>query len=151
MTMEATLTRTTAAPAITTLGLGLGSGVEVGIVGEHFTVTVYRRQLSKDRFNEEMERCGVYIPHADAQWEMPENSNFYRGRESSRPGSQYEVIKYGTCGQSGVHIARGNLEFRNPLYVCETCQPGDSTETSDSDDSCDDELVKEALLVVRPS
>jgi len=94
---------------------------------------------TKDRFNEEMERCGIYIPHADAQWEMPENSNFYRfddmlhmyrkcdaptctcprGRESSRPGSQYEVIKCETCGQAGVHIACGNLEFRNPLYVCE--------------------------------
>ena len=84
---------------------------------------------TKDRFNEEMERCGIYIPHADAQWEMPENSNFYRysqdilknnsnqlpicrfddmlhmyrkcdaptctcprGRENSRPGSQYEVV-----------------------------------------------------------
>eukprot|EP00090_Calanus_glacialis_P002522 TRINITY_DN11897_c0_g1_i1.p1 TRINITY_DN11897_c0_g1~~TRINITY_DN11897_c0_g1_i1.p1 ORF type:complete len:565 (-),score=165.33 TRINITY_DN11897_c0_g1_i1:574-2217(-) len=121
---------------------------------------------TKDRFNEEMERCGIYIPHADAQWEMPENSNFYRfddmlhmyrkcdaptctcprGRENSRPGSQYEVIKCETCGQSGVHIACGGLEFRNPLYVCETCQPQDSTENSDSDDSCDDELVKEALL-----
>jgi len=121
---------------------------------------------TKDRFNEEMERCGIYIPHADAQWEMPENSNFYRfddmlhmyrkcdapsctcprGRESSRPGSQYEVIKCETCGQSGVHIACGNLEFRNPLYVCETCQPQDSTETEDSDDSCDDDLVREALL-----
>jgi len=121
---------------------------------------------TKDRFNEEMERCGIYIPHADAQWEMPENSNFYRfddmlhmyrkcdaatctcprGRENSRPGSQYEVIKCETCGQSGVHIACGGLEFRNPLYVCETCQPQDSTETSDSDDSCDDDLVREALL-----
>jgi len=121
---------------------------------------------TKDRFNEEMERCGIYIPHADAQWEMPENSNFYRfddmlhmyrkcdaatctcprGRENSRPGSQYEVIKCETCGQSGVHIACGGLEFRNPLYVCETCQPQDSTESSDSDDSCDDNLVKEALL-----
>jgi len=121
---------------------------------------------AKDKFNEEMERCGIYIPHADAQWEMPENSNFYRfddmlhmyrkcdaatctcprGRESSRPGSQYEVIKCETCGQSGVHIACGNLEFRNPLYVCETCQPQDSTETEDSDDSCDDDLVREALL-----
>jgi len=121
---------------------------------------------TKERFNEEMERCGIYIPHADAQWEMPENSNFYRfddmlhmyrkcdaptctcprGRENSRPGSQYEVIKCETCGQSGVHIACGNLEFRNPLYVCETCQPQDSTETEDSDDSCDDDLVREALL-----
>lgn len=121
---------------------------------------------AKDRFNEEMERCGIYIPHADAQWEMPENSNFYRfddmlhmyrkcdaptctcprGRENSRPGSQYEVIKCETCGQSGVHIACGGLEFRNPLYVCETCQPNDSTETDDSDDSCDADLVREALL-----
>jgi len=121
---------------------------------------------TKERFNEEMERCGIYIPHADAQWEMPENSNFYRfddmlhmyrkcdaptctcprGRESSRPGSQYEVIKCETCGQSGVHIACGKLEFRNPLYVCETCQPQDSTETEESEDSCDDDLVREALL-----
>eukprot|EP00092_Neocalanus_flemingeri_P018536 GFUD01020072.1.p1 GENE.GFUD01020072.1~~GFUD01020072.1.p1 ORF type:complete len:536 (-),score=116.49 GFUD01020072.1:441-2048(-) len=121
---------------------------------------------AKESFNEEMERCGIYIPHADAQWEMPENSNFYRfddmlhmyrkcdaptctcprGRENSRPGSQYEVIKCDTCGQSGVHIACGKLEFRNPVYICETCQPGDSTETSDSDDSCDDDLVREALL-----
>ena len=23
-------------------------------------------------------RCGIYIPHADATWEMPENSGFYR-------------------------------------------------------------------------
>jgi len=122
---------------------------------------------TKERFNEEMERCGIYIPHADAQWEMPENSNFYRfddmlhmyrkcdaptctcprGRENSRPGSQYEVIKCETCGQSGVHIACGGLEFRNPMYVCESCQPNDSTETDDSDDSsCDGDLVKEALL-----
>jgi len=121
---------------------------------------------TKDSFNDEMERCGIYIPHADAQWEMPENSNFYRfddmlhmyrkcdaptcscprGRENSRPGSQYEVIKCETCGQSGVHIACGNLEFRNPLYVCETCQPKISSESSSSDESCDDDLVKEALL-----
>ena len=36
------------------------------------------------------------------------------------------------------------------FYFCclfvQTCQPQDSTENSDSDDSCDDELVKEALL-----
>ena len=36
----------------------------------------------KETFNEEMELRGIYVPHADAQWEMPENSNFYRSEQS---------------------------------------------------------------------
>ena len=34
----------------------------------------------------------------------------------------------------------------NNVTIGQTCQPNDSTETSDSDDSCDDDLVREALL-----
>lgn len=116
----------------------------------------------KDRFNEEMERCGIYIPHADAQWEMPENSNFYRfddmlhmyrrcdallcscphGREFSRPGTRYEVIKCETCGQSGTHVACGKLEV-GARYVCEACEPRISSETEDSDE--EDRAVRERL------
>jgi hypothetical protein len=72
-------------------------------VGEHFTMTVYRRQLSKDRFNEEMETTRRWRGAGSTflmQMLSAENSNFYRGRKSSRPGSQYEVIKYGTCASS---------------------------------------------------
>ena len=117
----------------------------------------------KEKFNEEMERCGVYIPHADAQWEMPENSNFYQfddmlnmyrrcdsilcssphGREFSRPGTMYEVIKCETCGQSGVHVKCGKLELKNPKYTCDTCQPRDNDETEDSDE--EDRIVREKL------
>ena len=117
----------------------------------------------KDKFNEEMERCGVYIPHADAQWEMPENSNFYQfddmlnmyrrcdailcscphGREFSRPGTMYEVIKCETCGQSGVHVQCGKLELKNPRYTCDSCQPRDNDDTEDSDE--EDRIVRKKL------
>jgi len=116
----------------------------------------------KDKFNEEMEKCGIYIPHADAQWEMPENSNFYRfddmlhmyrrcdallcscphGREFSRPGTKYEVIKCETCGQSGTHVACGKLEVGG-RYLCESCEPKISSDTEDSDE--EDKAVREKL------
>ena len=117
----------------------------------------------KEAFNAEMERCGVYIPHADAQWEMPENSNFYQfddmlsthrrcdhllctcphGREFSRPGTQYEVIRCETCGQSGVHVACGRLEVKSPKYTCDSCQPRAASDTEDSDE--EDRAVRERL------
>lgn len=121
----------------------------------------------KDKFNDEIERCGIYVPHADAQWEMPENSTFYqfedmlnmyrrcdavdcscpRGRDSSKPGSEYEVINCETCGQSGVHIACGGLEASNPVFVCTACQPEvDTEEDSEMDSEEEDEMVRETLL-----
>ena len=116
----------------------------------------------KERFMVEMEQCGVYIPHADAQWEMPENSNFYQfddmlnmyrkcdsllcscphGREFSRPGSKYEIIKCVTCGQSGVHVSCGKLET-GVKYTCDTCQPHDSDTGEDSE--AEDRMVREKI------
>jgi len=125
---------------------------------------------TKEAFFEEMERCGIYIPHADAQWEMPENSNFYgfdemlnlykkcdapsclcpksRGRQYSRTGTEYEVITCETCGSSGVHIVCGKLDIRSPSYVCDACQPIKHTviPDSDSDDSIDNDYIREQLI-----
>lgn len=109
---------------------------------------------TKDKFNDEMERCGIYIPHADATWEMPENSNFYgfedmlnlyrncdaeaclstKGRDYSKVGTTLELVKCQTCGQSGVHISCGKLDMKNPIYVCSTCQPKMTDGDSDDDD-----------------
>jgi len=111
----------------------------------------------KETFNEEMELRGIYVPHADAQWEMPENSNFYRfddmlqqyrkcdavlcldprGREDSRPGTQYEVITCQTCGQAGSHIACGRLDLTKPAFVCESCRPDVAAAESSGSDSDD--------------
>jgi len=118
---------------------------------------------NKAKFCAEMEKYGIYIPHADAEWEMAEDSNFYqfdemlhpymrcdavecscpRGRENGRAGTKYEIVKCETCGQNGSHIECGQLSIRNPVYVCKICE---NTESSDeeSDDS-DDEAIREAL------
>jgi len=114
---------------------------------------------TKEKFNEEMERCGIYIPHADATWEMPENSGFYRfedmlhlyrncdavdcksskGRDFSKPGTDLELVKCQTCGQSGVHVLCGKLNAKEPVYVCSTCKPTD-------DEDGDDEELQAQLL-----
>jgi len=114
---------------------------------------------TKDKFNEEMERCGIYIPHADATWEMPENSGFYRfedmlhlyrncdaveckstkGRDYSKPGTDLELVKCQTCGQSGVHILCGKLNMKEKVYICSSCKP------PDNDDDDDEELQSKLL------
>jgi len=115
---------------------------------------------TKEKFNEEMERCGIYIPHADATWEMPENSGFYRfedmlhlyrncdaveckstkGRDFSKPGTDLELVKCQTCGQSGVHVLCGQLNAKEPVYVCSTCKPTDDEE--DDDEELQAQLLK---------
>ena len=118
---------------------------------------------NKETFNAEMVRCGLYIPHADAQWEMPEYSNFYQfdemlnsdmrcdsllcqcpdGPEFSRPGGRFEIVKCQTCGSRGVHVQCGNIDRRRKFFICSDCQP----ETSDSDTNSEGEelLVQERV------
>jgi len=118
----------------------------------------------KETFNTEMERCGVYIPNADAQWEMPENSNFYQfeemlgtdlrcdsllcqcphGPEFSRPGGRFEIAKCQTCGGRGVHIQCGNIDTKTKLFICSDCQP--ETVDSDTNSEEEDQLVQEKIM-----
>ena len=63
-----------------------------------------------------------------------------RGRDHSKAGTSWELVKCQTCGQSGVHVECGKLVLRSPVYVCSTCQP--STE-EDSDE--DDEALQQRL------
>ena len=67
------------------------------------------------------------------------------GREFSRPGTKYEVIKCETCGQSGVHVSCGRLEATSsPKYICESCKPPDEdAEDSDEEDKIVRDKIKE--------
>ena len=44
------------------------------------------------------------------------------------------MINCETCGQSGIHIACGNLEKNSPCYICKACNPEVKPDT-DTDDS----------------
>jgi len=120
---------------------------------------------NKAKFCAEMEKYGIYIPHADAEWEMQQDSNFYgfdemlnqynrcdavecscpRGRENHRAGTKYEIVKCETCGQNGMHIECGLLSIRNPVYVCKICENTETSDEDDEDDDTDDEAIREAL------
>ena len=117
----------------------------------------------KEIFNREMERCGVYIPHADAQWEMPENSNFYQfdemlnshqrcdsllcqcpqGPEFSRPGGRFEIVKCQTCGSRGVHMECGKIDVKTKIFICSDCKPEE--EESDANTDEEDRLMEEKM------
>jgi len=62
-----------------------------------------------------------------------------KGRDFSKPGTDLELVKCQTCGQSGVHVICGKLNAKERLYVCSTCKP-----TDDEDD--DDEELQAQLL-----
>ena len=116
----------------------------------------------KEIFNRELERCGIYIPHADAQWEMPENSNFYQfdemlnshqrcdsllcqcpqGPEFSRTGGRFEIVKCQTCGSRGVHMECGKIDVKTKLFICSDCKPEEEVE---SDTEEEDRLMEEKM------
>jgi len=110
-----------------------------------------------------MERSGIYIPHADAQWEMPENSNFYQfdemlnshqrcdsllcqcpqGPEFSRTGGRFEIVKCQTCGSRGVHMECGKIDAKTKLFICSDCKPEE--EESDTNTDEEDRLMVEKM------
>ena len=118
----------------------------------------------KEIFNREMERCGIYIPHADAQWEMPENSNFYQfdemlnshqrcdsllcqcpqGPEFNRRGGRFEIVKCQTCGSRGVHMECGKVDVKTKLFICSDCKP-EEEEESDTNTDEEDRLMEERM------
>ena len=51
----------------------------------------------------------------------------------------YSQVKCQTCGQSGVHVLCGQLNVKEPVYVCSTCKPS-------NDEEGDDEELQAQLL-----
>jgi len=92
---------------------------------------------SKEAFQQEMLRCGVYIPDRDAQWELEDGafSALYRrhsscdaptctcplGREHQEQDSDWELVLCELCGAQGVHAACAGLDNVNLRWKCETC------------------------------
>ena len=51
----------------------------------------------------------------------------------------FSQVKCQTCGQSGVHVLCGQLNVKEPVYVCSTCKPS-------NDEEGDDEELQAQLL-----
>lgn len=93
----------------------------------------------KKAFITEAINFGIYIPTKDADWEQPEQEEFYnfqqmgtlyqtcdakycactKGRKFSFPGTRFEIIRCYSCGSRAVHIFCGRLLLKAPFFVCE--------------------------------
>uniref|UniRef100_A0A3Q4BEQ2 Uncharacterized protein n=1 Tax=Mola mola TaxID=94237 RepID=A0A3Q4BEQ2_MOLML len=92
---------------------------------------------SKENYQEEMLRMGIYIPERDASWEMEANAysellEVYRrcdahdclcsdGRAHSAKTGWFEVIRCRLCGSRGTHRKCSGLKVVTRHWACSDC------------------------------
>ena len=59
--------------------------------GRHHFKCPMCQDTSKQAFTQEAEKIGVYIPVKDADWEKPENEDFYHHSEMNEAYSQCDA------------------------------------------------------------
>ena len=91
--------------------------------------------------SKEFSKMGIYLPYKDAEWELPDQSDFYNfqdmyiqtkrcclkdcqckdGRDFNDVDGDFEIVLCDLCGTNGVHMKCGNINEETLDYICADC------------------------------
>ena len=111
---------------------------------------------------------GVYLPHKDADWELPEHASFYNfadhynpkrscdvavcqngagteGRRRNDVDGEFEIVACTMCGNNSAHTKCGNIDPVSLQFTCGDCQPVEVGQSSMEDSQNESVSIEELL------